>query len=200
MTLLSTPIRYGAIAQSFHRLTVALVGAAYLLGREGPESRIYAPENALALRFHETLGMLVVAVLVLRLVWRLIDHVPDEPPMPAWMLSASRLVHRLLYALLVALPLTAILGAWYSGHPLTLLWIGEIPPLVAPAHEFGRAVAEIHGTLGNVIIALAGLHAVAALVHHFVLRDRVLLSMLPFGRIPSKHLAVVAPRTESDRR
>lgn len=194
MRLLSTPIRYGAVAQSFHWLTVVLVGAAYLLGREGPESRIYAPENAFALSVHETLGMLVVAVLVLRLIWRLIDHVPDEPPMPAWMLSASRLVHRLLYALLAASPLTAIMGAWYSGHPLRLLGLGEIAPLVAPAHEFGRAVADIHGTLGNVIIAVAGLHAVAALFHHFVLRDRVLLSMLPFGRIPSKHLAVVAPR------
>ena len=200
MTLLSTPIRFGAIAQFFHWVTVVLVGAAYTLHAEGPEDQIYAPENALALSWHETLGMLVLAVLVLRLIWRLIDHVPDEPPMPRWMLSASRLVHRLLYVLLAALPATAVLGAWYSGHPIILLGIGEIAPPVASAREFGRAVAEIHGTLGNLIIALAGLHAVAALFHHFFLRDRVLLSMLPFGRIPSKHLAVVAPRTESDRR
>ncbi len=193
MNIVSTPVRYGALAQTFHWLTVVLVGSAYLLGEGGPESRVYSPERASQLHLHETLGMLVLAVLVLRLLWRLIDHVPDEPPMPKWMLLASRLVHWLLYALLVAVPGSAIVGAWYEGHPVTFLGFGEIGPFGVPAPAFGHTVTELHTTLGNVIIWVAGAHAAAAIFHHFVMRDRVLLSMLPFGRIRSGHLTVAPP-------
>jgi cytochrome b561 len=200
LTLLSTPTRYGAVAQSFHWLTVALVGAAYIISSGGPERRVYSPERATELSVHETLGTLVIAVLLLRLLWRLIDHVPQEPPMPGWMLFLARLVHGLLYALLAAVPLTAVIGAWYEGHPVTFLGYGEIAPLVAPAHDFGRSLTELHTTLGNVIIWIAGFHAAAALIHHFVLRDRVLLSMLPFGRIRSTHLTVAAPPAKGERK
>jgi cytochrome b561 len=179
MTLRNTPTRYGAVTQSFHWLTVIFVGAAYLLGPEGRESGIYAPENASALSWHETLGILVIVILVLRLAWRLVDRPPQDPPMPGWMLVSSRLVHWALYALLAAAPLTAILGAWYSGHPIVPFGLGDIAPPVSLSRDFGRGLAEVHGTLGNIIIALAFLHAAAALLHHFVLRDRVLLSMLP---------------------
>jgi len=200
LTLLSTPTRYGAVAQTFHWLTVFLVGTSYLIGEGGPEVRVYSPERAGLLGWHETLGTLVIGVLVVRLVWRLIDHVPDEPPMPGWMLASAKLVHWALYALLVAVPLTAILGAWYEGHSVIFLGYGEIAPLVAPAHSFGQSLTELHTTLGNVIIWLAGLHAAAALFHHFVLRDRVLLSMLPFGRIRSTHLTVAAPPGKGERK
>lgn len=200
MTLLSTPTRYGALAQLFHWLTVLLVGAAFLIGEGGPESRVYSPERATQLQLHETLGMCVIAVLVLRFLWRLIDHVPQEPPMPTWMILLSRLVHWLLYALLAAVPLTAIIGAWYEGHPVTFLGVGEIGPLLAPAHDFGHSITEFHTLLGDIIIWVAGLHAAAALFHHFVLRDRVLLSMLPFGQIRSTHLAVAPPPAKGERK
>jgi cytochrome b561 len=120
--------------------------------------------------------------------------------MPAWMLFAARLVHWLLYALLAAVPLTAIVGAWYEGHPVTFLGFGELDPLLAPAHDFGRSLTEFHTLLGNAIIWLAGFHAAAALFHHFILRDRVLLSMLPFGRIQSTHLTVAAPPAKGERK
>ena len=181
VALMSTSTRYGAVAQTFHWLTAVLVGAAYLLGEGGPESRVYSAERASTLTWHETLGMLVIAVVVLRLAWRFIDRQPDEQPMPAWMQLGSRLVHWLLYALLAAVPLTAIFGAWLAGHPVFFLGIGEIGPFSELAHDLGRSLAEVHTTLGNVIIWVAGLHAAAAIYHHFILRDRVLKTMLPIG-------------------
>ena len=84
--------------------------------------------------------------------------------------------------LLVAVPATAILGAWFSGHPVTFLGIGAIGPLTGEAHDLGLSLAELHETLGNVILYVAGVHAAAALFHHFFLRDRVLRSMLPGGQ------------------
>jgi cytochrome b561 len=97
------------------------------------------------------------------------------------MRRGSQLVHFVLYALLAAVPLTAILGAWSEGHVLNLLGLGEIGPLVPLNHALGEELSEIHELLANAIVWIAGLHAAAALFHHFLLRDRVLASMLPFG-------------------
>jgi len=79
----------------------------------------------------------------------------------------------------MALPVTAVTGAWLEGHPLTLLAGLRIPPPVAESHDLGRGLATLHGWLGDTIMWLAGLHAAAALYHHFVRKDGVLVSMLP---------------------
>jgi cytochrome b561 len=84
-----------------------------------------------------------------------------------------------LYLLLFALPLTAIAGAWLEGHPLTLLMGVEIPPPLKISHDAGATIASIHTWLGDAILWLAGLHALAGLYHHIVLKDSVLASMLP---------------------
>jgi cytochrome b561 len=84
-----------------------------------------------------------------------------------------------IYALLVLVPVTAILGAWLEGHPLTLLAIVNIQPWLPQSRQLGLALGDIHGWLGDALMGLAGLHATAALYHHFWRRDTVLLSMLP---------------------
>jgi cytochrome b561 len=93
----------------------------------------------------------------------------------------SKAVQSALYALLVAVPVTAILGAWLEGHALTLGILGDVPSPLAEDHSLGRALATVHGYLGDAIVWLAGFHAAAALFHHFVLRDGVLAAMLPAG-------------------
>jgi cytochrome b561 len=97
--------------------------------------------------------------------------------------NSAKLVHVALYVLLIATPLCAIVGAWLEGHPLTLWGLGNIGPMLPSLHDIGLSVAALHTTLGDIILWVAGLHAVAALFHHFFLRDSVLLSMLP-GRWP----------------
>ena len=84
-----------------------------------------------------------------------------------------------LYVLLFGVPLTAITGAWLEGHPITLLAGIEIPPVLVLSHDTGATIASIHAWLGDAILWVAGLHALAGLYHHFVLRDDVLESMLP---------------------
>jgi cytochrome b561 len=88
-----------------------------------------------------------------------------------------------LYVLLFAVPLTAISGAWLEGHALTLLGGLAIPPATVESHELGAKIAEIHTWLGDAIMWVAGTHALAALIHHFILKDSVLRSMLPSRRI-----------------
>jgi cytochrome b561 len=175
----SVTTRYGAVAQSFHWLTALLVLAAFLLSEGGPEARVYSAAIEPARRLHESLGLAVFLLVLLRLIWRLFDTRPTEPAMPAWMALSARAGHLALYALLIAVPVTAIAGAGYEGHPVTLLGGTDVNPWVSASHDLGRTITEIHTLLGDVIMWVAGLHAAAALLHHFVLKDSVLVSMLP---------------------
>jgi cytochrome b561 len=174
--------RYGRVAQALHWVTAILVLIAFIVGEGGPESRVYSTERASQLMLHESLGLAVLIIVAFRLVWRLVERPPAEPPMPGWMTWSAAATHWLLYILLFAVPLTAIVGAWSEGHALTT-YLGPIGPWFGgngSAHDFGAWITELHTWLGDAIIWLAGLHAVAALGHHFVLKDRVLVSMLPW--------------------
>lgn len=192
MQFRSTRRDHGAVTRAFHWLTVILVGAAYLVSAGGPELRIYSASMDATRQTHETLGILVFAVTLLRILWRSVDRRPEEPPMPAWMRLSSKAVHLALYGLLVAIPAAGVLGAWLEGHPLTLLTGTAFGPLLPLEHDLGHAVTEIHTVLGNVIVWLAALHALAALFHHFVLRDGVLVSMLPIRRHASAQVVDTA--------
>lgn len=175
----STSSRYGAGVQAFHWLTVILVLAAYVLSKGDRYSLYSAAADGLR-RIHETLGVLVFIVVVLRLLWRLFDSTPAKHPMPRWMAAAATLIHFALYALLIGIPVTAVLGTWLNGLPVTLLGF-DITPQIAQSHGVGQLIIEIHTALGNAILWLAGVHAAAALYHRFYLRDDVFQSMAPGG-------------------
>jgi len=173
------PERYGRVAQLIHWATAVLVLTAFVYGPGGPEVRVYASSRDFDRHLHETLGAAVLALAVFRVLWRLVDRRPEPAPVARWMGRAAKAVQGSLYALLFAVPVTAIAGAWLEGHPLS--WLGgiEIAPPFGPSHGAGATLAWLHGWLGDAILWTAGLHALAALYHQFVLRDRVLASMLP---------------------
>ena len=186
ISLLSSRLRYGAAAQLFHWLTVVLVGAAYLVSPGGREERVYSAAFDSARQTHETIGILVFALVLLRIVWRLFEPTPEPAPMAPWMKYSANAAHLGLYALLLAIPLTAIAGAWLEAHPLTIFGIGSVEPMLPPAPVLGQSIAYIHTILGDAIIWLAAFHAAAALFHHYVLRDNTLTSMLPdWRRLPA---------------
>ena len=175
----STSSRYGAVAQAFHWLTVILVLTAYVLSK-GDRYSLYSAAADGVRRIHETLGVLVFIVVVLRLLWRLIDSTPAKQPMSRWIAAAAKLVQFALYALLIAIPATAVFGTWLEGIPVTLLGF-DIALQIAQEHGLGQLIMEIHITLGNAILWVAGVHAAAAVFHHFYLRDQVFQSMAPGG-------------------
>jgi cytochrome b561 len=171
--------RYSAFTQALHWLTAILVLVAFIYGPGGSEARVYAPARDFERQLHETLGLCVLALVAMRLVWRLFDHRPEPAPTSRGLKIAATMVQASLYALLFAVPLTAMAGAWLEGHALTLLGGLQIAPPLAEHHAAGEIIAKIHTWLGDAILWIAGLHALAALYHQFVLGDGVLASMLP---------------------
>ncbi len=174
-----SPTRYGQMAQLIHWVTAMLVLVAFIYGLGGSEQRVYLAANDFERQLHETLGLCVFALLALRLLWRLFDTRPKEVAQSRLMHIVSKAVQGFLYLLLFAVPATAMAGAWLEGHPLTLLAGFQIASPIGLSHALGASIAEIHTWLGDAILWLAGLHAAAAIYHHVMLKDTVLLSMLP---------------------
>ena len=171
--------RYSAPAQALHWLTAVLVLIAFIYGPGGSEERVYSASRDFDRQLHETLGASVLALVVLRILWRAVDTRPDPPQVARWMHILAKVVQITLYVLLLAVPATAIVGAWMEGHALTLLGGMRIPPLITESHATGVKIASVHTWLGDAIVWVAGFHALASLYHHFVLKDGVLRSMLP---------------------
>ena len=180
MTPADTRTRYSAMAQVFHWATAILVVIAFVYGPGGSEQRVYSAAKDFDRQLHETLGISVFAAdarraspgarSIRRRRSRRCRRGCGAPPRSSTVCSSL---------LLLVVPLTAVTGAWLEGHPLTFLAGLRIAPLLPEAHAAGAVIASIHTWLGDTILWVAGLHAAVALLHHFVLRDRVLRSMLP---------------------
>jgi cytochrome b561 len=170
---------YSTATKVIHWLTALLVLVAFIYGPGGSEQRVYSAARDFDRQFHESIGLCILALVVIRVLWQPFDTRPVPPPVARWMRLTAGAVQAALYVLLFALPITAISGAWLEGHALTLLGSIKIPSPLPESHALGAGIAEVHTWLGDLIMWLAGVHAAAALLHHYVLKDDVLRSMLP---------------------
>lgn len=180
--------RYDALSQVFHWVTAILVTIAFILGPGGFGRLVRQgldPATRSDIVWHESLGILVLVLTALRLVWVALRPAAPRIQMAGWMHLVAKLMHLALWALLLALPFTALLALGSEGHPLTLLGGVRVDrmPLIADSGIAKLADwGEVHKFLGDSIMWLAGLHAAAAVLHHVVLKDGVLSAMLPWGK------------------
>jgi cytochrome b561 len=136
------------------------------------------PREALK-AWHYAIGLSIFALLWVRLLIRLFLGAPQsESPLPRWQKLASGTVHLGLYAFMLGMPLLGWLTLSAEGDPV--IWFGvALPPLVGESEALAERFEELHETLGTVGYVLVGVHAAAALIHHYLLKDRVLAAMLP---------------------
>jgi cytochrome b561 len=130
---------------------------------------------------HISAGLAVIAFVAARLLWRIVDPPPrpEETLLGAWIDRAGRLAHWALFALLIAVPVAGIAVQFGRGNALPLFGLSEILSPWPADRAFARSAKEVHEVLANALVILAGLHAAAALVHHWIFRDRTLVRMLP---------------------
>jgi cytochrome b561 len=184
--LKSGPNHWGSVAKFFHWTIVVLIlaqGAIGLIMVELPKRPNVIP----VFSFHKSLGLTILALAVLRLIWRLFDPRPREPEsMPRWQALGARAGHAVLYLLIFLVPLS---GWWFDSvaslRPLYWWGLIRVPPLGGPDPAIPGLkdiAAERHEFLFWALIAVAAGHAAMALIHHFHNRDGVLKRMLPFTR------------------
>lgn len=179
MSLSNSSTRYGSLMIALHWLTVLLIVGVYAcIELRELYPRGSDPREALK-TWHFMLGLSVFLVTVLRLGVRWANPTPAiTPPLPAWQAGLSRLVHILLYVLLLAMPI----GGWLilSAGGKSIPYFGlELPPLIGENRDLAKQIRGIHGTVGLVGYYLIGLHALATLAHHYWRNDDALRRMLP---------------------
>jgi cytochrome b561 len=173
---------YGGVAKTLHWLIVALLVVQFATAWTMPHiGRGTRPEGLISL--HLSFGVLILIVAMTRLAWRLTHPVPLlTDNVPPWQHRAAQTLHVLLYAILVALPVMGWANANARGWEVGLFGIVPLPRIMAEQSRLGMALGDVHANFAIILLVLVGLHVLAALYHHVMLRDRVLLRMLPERR------------------
>jgi cytochrome b561 len=173
---------YTTLAKLLHWSMAALLVGQFAVAWTMPHiGRNTVPDQLINLHF--SLGALILLVAVARLAWR--STHPEPAPLdgvPPWQVQSARVVHVLLYGLLLVLPILGWISASWRGFDVSLFGLFVMPKLIATrAAGFGWT-GDIHALLSNyALTGLVGLHVLAALYHAVVRKDRVLARMLPAG-------------------
>ena len=186
--------RWGATSQLLHWTIAGLIlsiGAVGLVMGELPRS----PKWFWVYTLHKSLGLTVLALVLVRIAWRLYAGAP--PPVegtPRWQARLASLTHGAIYVLILAMPLSGWLYDSASGlRPFRWFGLAEVPKLSPPHEALADAMHETHELLFWVLIALVIGHAGAALYHHFVRRDATLARMLPRRWLAGSVVPTAAP-------
>jgi cytochrome b561 len=181
----STHRRYTPTAQALHWLVALLIVVQFVLAQMAAHLPLGVRKLSL-LAEHKSVGMTVLVLALVRVAWRF-KHPP--PPLPAEMRRVERFLagasHISFYVILIAMPLSGWLMS--SAKNYTVSWFGAFswPNLIKPNEAAFSNFRTLHHLLSNTLVAIASLHIVAALKHHFWNKDDVLVRMLP--EVRSEH-------------
>ena len=161
----AAPARYTRVAVLLHWLVAALVLAQASWGwlmqtiaKQPPGLR------ADAYNLHKSVGLVILALMLVRLAWRLSHRPPPLDGLPRWQAVAARATHRLLYAALIVMPVTGYLGSVFSGYPVR--WFGVRLPMWGWSEPWIKdLMSGIHLATSLVLVAAIALHVAAALRH-----------------------------------
>ena len=178
MAWMNSEQSYGLVAKFLHWLLatviISLVAVGFIMGDIKSESL-----QGQAYNLHKLFGLLVFGLGIGFILWRLFNTKPSYPPtMPSWEKHAARIVHVLLYLVLLFMPILGFITATAAGYPPHIgAWV--IPslgiPLDQPLAEFA---GELHRIMAWTLITLVAIHTMAALKHHFIEKDNILTRML----------------------
>lgn len=175
------PARYTATAVGLHWLIALLIAGAFGLGWFMTDLPL-SPAKLKYYAWHKWVGVTVFLLASLRVAWRL-GHPP--PPLPDgmadWQRRASEWSHRLLYLLILVLPLSGWLYSSASGYPVVYLGLVPLPDLVGKDKALAGLLHEAHELLATLLLVLVAIHVAAALKHQFLERDG-LMGRMWFGR------------------
>jgi cytochrome b561 len=147
----------------------------------------FSPLRLKLYNWHKWAGVVILALSLLRLLWRFTHCPPALPPrieaaMPAWQVAAHHATHGLLYALFFAVPLIGWAYSSAAGFSIVLFGVLPLPDFVTADKALAALIKPWHELSAFALAGLAVLHVAAALKHHWVDRDGLLQRMLPGSR------------------
>jgi cytochrome b561 len=173
---------YGAVGKFLHWGIVILIITQYVIAEAAEELPDGLEKLAMITR-HKSIGLLVLTLALARIGWKIANRgLPQPVPMAPPQRIAAAAGHGLLYLLLLVLPLSGWAMSSAANYPVAFFGLFELPALVGPDHDLHEALEEVHETLFNGVVVVAVLHALAALFHHFWMKDDSLRRMLPFAK------------------
>ncbi len=170
-------LHYGAPAKILHWLVVMLLAVQYGLGWLMPDVHAGPPGQAMAL--HISFGITILALISVRLVWRITHPVAPESSLPPWQRVTSEAVHWLLYVLVLATTLSGWLFASFRGWQVWYFQLVPLPMLAAKNPAGIHTIDGWHQIAEWTLLVAIGIHVAAALAHIFIYRDGVMRRMLP---------------------
>ena len=181
MTWKNTDERWGPVSQLLHWLIVLLILGMGTVGLVMTEMR-NSPDKIQVYLLHKSFGLTVLALITLRLLWRLYAGAPNPVPgTPHWQERIASLTHGALYALVFAMPISGWLLNSAAGFPLRWFNLFNLPSIAAKNEALHELAVEVHEWLFWTLIAVALVHAAAAIYHHVFQHDATLARMLPRG-------------------
>lgn len=178
----TTPAAWDPVSKFFHWSTAILVVAMFALGWMAVTYPM-SPAKLQLFNWHKSLGLLVLAWVLLRLSWRLTHRAPEPPDGSSRTeQQAARVVHGSLYVLMIAMPVSGWVINSAADFPLKWFGLFPVPPVVEPDKGLQDAASAVHFILFWTLLGMILLHAAAALHHHWIRRNNVLRRMLPFTR------------------
>ncbi len=170
---------YGRPARLLHWITALLVLCMIPAGLVMIRESIPRPLQDALFLFHKNIGVVVFAVMILRLVWRG-SHAPaSRPALPLWQERAATLNHVLLYVLLLIMPISGYIRVRAGGFPIEALDALGVPTLVARSEPLAQIAETTHFYAAWTLIALAAMHIGAAIHHAVIRKDGILARMWP---------------------
>jgi cytochrome b561 len=170
-------LHYGTPAKILHWLVVALLAVQFPIGwfmldvHAGPPGRV--------MTLHMSFGITILAVILLRLVWRITHPVAPESSLPPWQRVSSEAVHWLLYMAVLAATITGWLFASFRGWTVSYFGLLRLPMLAAKSTAGIHQIDGWHQIAEWALLTTIGIHVAAALIHIFIYRDRIMQRMLP---------------------
>ena len=179
MCFKNTEKRFGIIAQLFHWGIFGLFVYLYYLGLTMQDVPPSAEKWAMY-GDHKTWGMMVLFIVFLRISWRLMNKLPDDPEgFSKTMSLAAKAGHYGLYLAMIIMPVSGYIMSMAGGYGITMFGTWKVPNIIGVDKPLGELAHDIHFVAADAIYFLVGAHVLAALYHHFVRKDDVLKRMLP---------------------
>ncbi len=185
---------YNAAAKLLHWLIAGGIVVQFVLAKlaENADEDGAKFRELVLLANHKSVGITILALMILRLAWRLYRPPPAPVAMPPWQRTASAISHWSFYALLIVMPLSGWLMSSASNISVSWFNLFQLPDFVAPDEGLEELFEEIHETLAKVLFALALIHVLAVAKHTFVDRDGVLKRMTSAIGVIAFFIVIVA--------